>query len=158
MSNRALRIYLNDHLAGATLGSALAARAARENEGRELGLFLERLHREISEDLMTLKQVMRCVRAPANPAKRLAALALERVGRAKLNDSVRSYSDLSRLVELEALATGVMGKHALWQALEVVHDKRLNPFDFLALASRAVRQREEIEEHRQNIATRALNE
>ena len=117
MSQQALRIYLNDHLAGATFGRALVRRAASENPDGELGLFLTGLRREIEDDLETLQRVMRCVRAPANPAKRLAAALAERAGRLKLNGSLRDYSDLSRLVELDGLATGTMGKQALWRAL-----------------------------------------
>jgi hypothetical protein len=64
MSQQALRIYLNDHLAGATFGRALARRAASENPDGELGLFLTGLRREIEDDLETLQRVMGCVRAP----------------------------------------------------------------------------------------------
>jgi hypothetical protein len=40
VNRRLLAIYLNDHLAGATIGVELALRAARENTGSELGDFL----------------------------------------------------------------------------------------------------------------------
>jgi hypothetical protein len=52
---RLLAIYLNDHLAGATVGVELTRRAARENTGSELGVFLrEVLLPEIREDRQTL--------------------------------------------------------------------------------------------------------
>jgi hypothetical protein len=156
MSQQALRIYLNDHLAGATFGRALVRRAASENPDGELGLFLAGLRREIEEDLKTLQRVMRCVRAPANPAKRLAAAVVERGGRLKLNGSLRDYSDLSRLVELDGLAGGIIGKQALWLALDVLNDHRLANFDFAGLANRAVQQREDLERHRQAVVARAL--
>ena len=38
-----LATYLNDHLGGATFGVELVRRAARENEGSELGAFLSQL-------------------------------------------------------------------------------------------------------------------
>lgn len=157
MSQQALRIYLNDHLAGATLGRALVRRAASENADGELGAFLASLGREIGEDFETLQRVMRCVRAPVNPAKQLAAALAERGGRLKLNGSLRGYSDLSRLVELDGLAAGIMGKHSLWQALDVLKDQRLASFDFAALAIRAVQQRDNLERHRRVVATRALS-
>ena len=48
MHRRLLAIYLNDHLAGATVGVELTLRAARENNGSELGDFLrDVLHPEI---------------------------------------------------------------------------------------------------------------
>ena len=156
MSQQALRIYLNDHLAGATFGRALVRRAASENPDGELGLFLTGLRREIEDDLETLQRVMRCVRAPANPATRLAAALAERAGRLKLNGSLRDYSDLSRLVELDGLATGTMGKQALWRALDELNDHRLTSFDFAGLADRAVNQHDNVERRRRIVAARAL--
>ena len=50
MVPRRLAIYLNDHLAGATFGVELVRRAARENEGNELGEFFRSLSAEIAED------------------------------------------------------------------------------------------------------------
>jgi hypothetical protein len=156
MSQQALRIYLNDHLAGATFGRALVRRAAGENPDGELGLFLTGLRREIEEDLETLQSVMEYVLAPANPAKRLAAALAERAGRLKLNGSLRDYSDLSRLIELDGLATGTMGKQALWRALDELNDHRLTSFDFAGLADRAVKQHDNVERHRRIVAARAL--
>ncbi len=156
MSQQALRIYLNDHMAGATFGRALVRRVASENPDGELGLFLTGLRLEIEEDLQTLQRVMRCVGAPANPAKRLAAALAERAGRLKLNGSLRDYSDLSRLVELDGLATGTMGKQALWRALHELNDHRLASFDFAGLADRAVKQHDNVERHRRIAAARAL--
>ena len=156
MSQQALRIYLNDHLAGATFGRALVGRAASENPDGELGLFLAGLRREIEEDLKTLQRVMRCVRATVNPTKRLAAVLVERGGRLKLNGSLRAYSDVSRLIELDGLAGGIMGKQALWLALDVLKDHRLANFDFPGLADRAVQQRGDLERHRQAVVAGAL--
>ena len=39
MAQRLLAIYLNDHLAGATVGVELVRRTARENAGTDLGAF-----------------------------------------------------------------------------------------------------------------------
>jgi len=156
MSQQSLRIYLNDHLAGATFGRALVRRAARENPDGELGLFLTGLAREIEEDLATLQRVMGCVRASPNPAKRFAASLAERAGRLKLNGSLRAYSDLSRLVELDGLAAGIMAKHALWRALDVLNDGRLSGFDLVGLGDRAAEQHDELERHRRIVAARAL--
>jgi hypothetical protein len=156
MSQQALRIYLNDHLAGATFGRALVRRAASENPAGEFGLFLSGLRQEIEEDHETLQRVMGCVHAPSNPAKQLAAVLAERAGRLKLNGSVRNYSDLSRLVELDGLAAGIIGKHALWRALDVLNDPRLMSFDFAGLGDRAVQQHDDLERHRRIVAARAL--
>jgi len=157
---RRLDIYLNDHLAGATLGFELARRAASENEHTALGDFLQRLHCEIAEDRSTLERVMAALGVDRSPAKPAGAWLLEKAGRLKLNGQLRGYSPLSRLVELEALDTGVRGKRSLWQALDraFAADKRLAEFDFDALVRRADEQLEGIGEHRLAAADAALRE
>lgn len=155
---RLLPIYLNDHLAGATLGIELARRAARENSGSEVGAFLRELLVEIREDRDTLVQVMRRVDAPRSPVKTAAAWAAEKLGRLKLNGRVSGYSPLSRLLELEGLAAGVEAKRALWLSLAAAseRDERLRAFDLPALAERARSQRERIEPFRLAAAAEAL--
>ena len=48
--DKLLSIYLNDHLAGATLGIELVKRSRASNKGTPLGDFLDRLLREIETD------------------------------------------------------------------------------------------------------------
>jgi hypothetical protein len=153
-----LRIYLNDHLAGATAGTALARRCLSRNRSGPLGDFLTRLVREIEEDRASLRDVMRRVGARQNPAKRAAARMLERAGLAKLNGSLTSYTPLSRLVELEGLSAGVEAKRLLWLSLRAAlgSDPRLADIDLERLAERARSQREGLEEHRIAAAEQAL--
>jgi hypothetical protein len=143
-----LAIYLNDHLAGATVGVELARRARGSNEDSELGSFLAELTEEIESDRATLGEVMRAVGAGRDRIKVIGGWAGEKVGRLKLNGSLLGYSPLSRVVELEALVVGVTGKLALWRMLGALDDPRLAKFDFDALATRAERQRNELERHR----------
>ena len=66
-----LAIYLNDHLAGSTVGVELARRARGSNDGTELGEFLATLAAEIEEDRDTLGEVMGAVGAGrASPSTR----------------------------------------------------------------------------------------
>jgi hypothetical protein len=143
-----LAIYLNDHLAGSTVGVELARRARGSNEGTPLGEFLSALVTEIDEDRETLVAVMDAVGARRDKAKVAGAWAGEKLGRLKLNGSLLGYSPLSRLVELEGLALGVTGKLALWRLLDQLADPRLSGFDFDALTVRAERQRDELERQR----------
>jgi hypothetical protein len=153
-----LAIYLNDHLAGATVGVELGRRALRENEGSELGIFLRGLLAEISEDRATLVQLMERLSIQRSKAKTAAAWTAEKLGRLKLNGQIRGYSPLSRLVELEGLAAGIEGKRSLWLALAQIRDRerRLLEFDLDALAERAQSQRERLELHRLAAAAAAL--
>ena len=103
-------MYLNDHLAGATLGLELARRTARENEGNTLGTFLaDALVPEIEEDRHTLQRLIDELGfAPSRP-KLAAAWLAEKLGRLKLNGELTRYSPLSRLLELEALRLASKG-------------------------------------------------
>ncbi len=58
MDTKLLGIYLNDHLAGSTVGLEMAKRAAGSNEGSELGDFLAKLAAEIEAERDTLKSIM----------------------------------------------------------------------------------------------------
>ena len=153
-----LRIYLNDHLAGATAGLAVARRCLARNEQGPLGDFLRLFVRELEQDRTTLKEAMRLLGAPQNPLKQAAGLLAERVGLLKFNGQLTGYSDLSRLLELEALSVGVEGKLSLWRSLSatVASDDRLAPIDLDRLIERARAQREGLEEHRLAAAGRAL--
>jgi len=148
--SRRLAIYLNDHLAGSVVGTELAKRALRENRGSALGEFLEWLLGQILEDRATLERLMGELGVSKSPVKRALALALERVGRLKLNGQLTGYSPLSRLVELEGLALGVMGKRAMWIALQETArtEPRLREFDFDELRRRADEQLGRLELHR----------
>jgi hypothetical protein len=156
MGQTLLATYLNDHLAGATAGRALAKRILSENEGNELGAFFAWLLPEIDSDLDELRRVMQRVGAAEDPIKRLAALAAERLGRLKLNGRILGYSPLSPLVECEAMALGIHGKHAMWIALREIDDPRLAGMDFDHLAARAREQLDRLEEHRLRVARTAL--
>jgi hypothetical protein len=153
-----LSIYLNDHLAGATVGRELSRRAAGSNRGSSYGPFLENLAREVDEDRGTLLDLMRELDVGVDRLKVAGAWGAEKLGRLKPNGRLRSYSPLSRVVELEGLTLGVIGKLAMWRALELVQDDYppLGRFDLAALAARAERQQEGLEEQRRAAAAEAL--
>lgn len=153
-----LRIYLNDHLAGATAGVHLARRCLSSNQGTALGAFLEEFLVEIAEDRTTLMDLMDALQLTRDPAKQALAVVGERVARLKLNGSLRGYSDLSRLEELEGLAGGVNLKRRLWQALQRVASSyaAIATLDLDRLAQRADSQLERLETYRLEAAARAF--
>ena len=133
-----LAIYLNDHLAGSTLGVELARRLRGSNQGDpEFGPALSEVCAEIEADRETLEAVMERLGVGRSRLKPLAAVLGERVGRLKLNGRLRGYSPLSRLDELEVLQLGVTGKRRLWRALEHTHADELADFELAALTERA---------------------
>jgi hypothetical protein len=151
-----LATYLNDHLAGATTGRELAKRTLSNNRGTQFEPTLGWLVGQIVEDRQALIDIMRAVGAPEDHLKKLAAFAIERAGRLKPNNSLLSYSPLSRLVEFEGLLIGVTGKLAGWRSLQQLDDARLAAFDLEALAHRAIDQRDRIEQQREQAARLAF--
>lgn len=141
-----LAIYLNDHLAGATLGVELARRLRASNrDDPEFGPALAEVCAEIEADRETLKAAMDRLGVGQSKLKPLAAVLGERLGRLKLNGRLRGYSPLSRLDELELLQIGVTGKRRLWRALEHTHAGDLPGLDLGALVERATEQLRRLE-------------
>ena len=156
-ASKYLATYLNDHLGGATAGVELVRRAARENEGTELGDFLAELARDIEADRETLEAIMKQLGVKPDRAKVAAGWTAEKVGRLKPNAQLRGYSPLSPLVELEGLLVGVQGKLAMWRALAEVADAvGLDRPGLEALAARAESQQADVERHRLEVARQAL--
>jgi hypothetical protein len=137
-------IYLQDHLAGATLGVELARRFTAENAGTPLGGAVEPVKYEIEDDRATLESIMSALEIPPDPLKNAIAWVGEKAGRLKLNGHLTSYSPLSPVLELEGLIAGVNGKRALWRTLRRLadDDPRLQPDQLDELIVRADRQLE----------------
>src|SRR3954452_2904975 len=158
VDRKLLGTYLNDHLAGSTLGLELAKRARGSNEGSEYGEVLERFAREIEEDRATLEKLMDAFEIKRDRPKVMGAWTAEKLGRLKPNGRLLSYSPLSRLIELEMLALGITGKLSLWEALSEVgaKDARLDLVELKKLSERSDRQRAEVWKLRQRAAHEAL--
>ena len=158
LDRKLLGIYLNDHLAGSTVGMELSRRALGSNEGNAYGDVLERIAREIEEDRETLKGLMDRLGVKHDRSKVAVGWVAEKFGRLKPNGRLLSYSPLSRLVELESLALGIAGKVSFWEALKEVaaEDSRLDAQELGGLADRAERQRKEVWQLRQRAAREAF--
>jgi hypothetical protein len=157
LGDEALAIYLNDHLAGATLGASLARRAAGNNRSGPYGETLDAIAGEIEEDRDALLDVMARLSVREDALKVALGWGAEKASRFKPNGAL-GYSTLARLEELEALVLGVTGKLGLWQALQRTHgdDVRLQGLDLEALAARARSQRRRLERLRARAAGEAL--
>ena len=154
----ALEVYLNDHLAGAAAAVELIDTLRTNNEGTPLDAYLARLAVEVEEDRSTLQRILAALDVPASAVKQAGGRVVERLSRLRLHDRVTGSSDVSRLMELDALSLGIEGKLGLWRALETVAGDHpaLATFDLPALAERAVAQRGGLEPHRLEAAARAF--
>jgi hypothetical protein len=154
----ALAIYLNDHLAGSTVGLELARRAAENNRGTVYGTELEELRDDIAKDREALIDLMRRLSVGRDRLKVAAGWAAEKARRLKPNGNPLGYSAIARLEELEMLSLGVEGKLALWEALRHSHgdEPAVREAGLGGLAERAREQRRRLEELRQRAAIEAL--
>jgi hypothetical protein len=158
MNEKRLRIYLQDHLAGATAGLELARRTRGANEGTDYGQPLAKIADEIEADRRQLQALIEELGFGGDRFKNVAAWGLEKVGRLKLNGQLTGYSPLSRLVELEGLLTGITGKKGLWVSLLELapSDPRLDAALLERLRDRADAQRATVEELREKAAREAF--
>jgi len=115
-----LKTYLVDHAALTLSVLELAKRAKSSNPEGELGEFLTEIIPVLEAERRTLKEMLRRINGCDSPLKNFAAWSAEKAGRLKLNDSLFTYSDLSRVVELEALLAATEIKTAMWDALETL--------------------------------------
>jgi hypothetical protein len=150
-----LGIYLNDHLAGAVVGTNLARRLAASEEGSGDAVLLQRLAADIEEDRDALVELMKVLDVPIRHYKTWGAWIAERAGRLKLNGRLLARSPLSRVLELEAIRLGVEGKAAGWRTLRSLAetDDRLDPGRLEELDARARKQIDLLEELRVAAAT-----
>jgi hypothetical protein len=154
---RRLAIYLNDHLAGSALGVELARRVSASNkDDAEMGEPLAELRSEVEADRETLVALMKRLEIRRDPLKPAGAWIAEKLGRLKPNGQLTGYSPLSRLLELEMLTIGIVGKLQMWGALAGTVGPRVGEFDLAELSRRAARQRDAAEEMHRIAASRAL--
>jgi len=158
-SDEALTAYLNDHLAGSAAGVELASKLRDNNQGTELGRAMVALHHDISEDRDTLESLLGQLDLDRHAVKEAAGWMLEKVSRLRLNPALTGSTELTRLMETEALSLGIEGKLAMWLALKAAAaaDPRLSGTDYERLIERARSQRGALEPHRLAAAAAALS-
>ena len=158
MADELLGVYLNDHLAGSAAGTELAEKLRDNNQGTELGNVMAALHRDILQDRSTLEELMTRLGVERHPVKEAAGWLLERLSRLRLNPALTGSTELTRLLETEALSLGIEGKLAMWLALKeaAASDQRLAGTDYDRLIERARGQRRTLEPHRVAAAARSF--
>jgi hypothetical protein len=143
----ALRVYLQDHHAAAAAGLALCRRLFGEAHP---------LTEAITRDRETLEEVMRRLDVTARRPKVALALLGEQLGRLRGVGPLTRQPELGRLLGLETLFVGIHGKRALWTALALERDPRLEDVDLQALAASAATQAVEVDAARLSAAGRAF--
>jgi hypothetical protein len=158
MADNPMNVYLNDHLAGAMLGSELAEQLQTQNDGTALGRLMESLACEIEQDRQTLIELMQHMDTAKNPVKQATAWIVEKASRAKFSGVTSSDSELGTFMALETLALGVRGKACMWETLKRVADQHpaISSVNIDELIDRAGRQEDALERERLAAGARAL--
>lgn len=157
-AGKPLDFYLNDHLAGSTLGTSLAEHLAAGNQGTPLGELMSSLTAEINQDRDTLLAIMDRLGTTKNPIKTGIAWLTEKASQVKFSGFTTGKPELGTFMALETLSLGVEGKLALWRTLQAITDEDpvLASTDFDSLIERAERQRRLLEDERMAAAMSAL--
>ncbi|MFE9765558.1 hypothetical protein ACFYPC_13665 [Streptomyces sp. NPDC005808] len=157
-----LGIYLNDHLAGATLGVDRVRSLAEAEAERDPALAdaVRPIAEEIAQDRADLLRIMRGLDVPVRRYKIVAGRLAERAGRLKANGRLVQRSPLTPMLELELLRLGVEGKAAGWRTLRRLadRDERLDPAHLDGLLDRAQRQLDTLEQLRMRQVTETFQQ
>jgi hypothetical protein len=124
-----MNVYLNDHLAGAMLGSDLAEQIRQRHEGTPLGDLMASIAPEIEDDRQILVDMMERMEISKNPLKQASGWLAEKASRVKFSGAGSGEPDHGAFMALESLTLGVEGKASMWRVLKEVQS------DYQALAS-----------------------
>ncbi|MFZ0091310.1 MAG: hypothetical protein WAL63_17505 [Solirubrobacteraceae bacterium] len=158
MASRPIDVYLNDHLAGATMGSDLADQIRTRHEGSPLGDVMSSIAPQIDEDRRALEDLLERMGTTRNQAKQAVTWCTEKVTRIRFSAIAARDRDQAALLALETLSLGVLGKAKLWEALIAVADEYppLAAAGLDQLLARAQAQHAALEQARRDAATRSL--
>ena len=157
-SSEVLGTYLNDHLGGANAGVEMARRLRDRAQDGPDEAELNRLCAEIEQDREELKALIDTLGEVGHPIKEVAGWVAGKVHRLGVATAITGDAQLSMLLETEALALGIDGKHALWHALVKVQHlyPQLGGIDLARLIERAAEQRKRIETIRLDAALQSF--
>ena len=161
MNDKRLRIYLDDHSALMVAEVELIGRCWWSNRNAPLGEFLQKLENEVKAQKSIVHDILHRIGAKNTIESRLkqgAAWFAEKLGRLKLNDSLLTYSDLSRVIELEALSAAAHERIALWDNLDSVagEDPRLEGITFPFFRDQSQQHLDELNTRRREAAVEAF--
>lgn len=160
MADKAMDVYLNDHLAGAMFGSDLAEQIRVQSEGTALGETMGPLAVEIEADRQTLSDLMDRMGTSKNPVKQATTWIAEKASRPKFSGRTSGKPELGTFMALESLTLGVEGKASMWKALKGVSGRygQLASMNLEDLIDRAEAQRSILERERMAASERALSD
>lgn len=157
MSRDNLHVYLRDHLAGARSALEVLAHLQTKAGDDSLRRIAGELHTEVTADRDLLARLADDFGGGTSPLKEASAWLIEKISRIKLG-AVGDSSGLPAFEAVEFLCLGILGKVALWAAMEAASasDPSLRKADFLKLRSAAQDQHDRLELHRLRLVAEVL--
>jgi hypothetical protein len=152
-----LSVYLHDHRAGSTFAMELLEKLASEFTRTPTGEVARDLLEQVQSDRRTLEQLIVKV-GKANPDVYDAlGWVAERVSRIKLKHD--DPTGIGAFEAFETISLGVLGKRALWEALQVRQniDTRVAGLDYPGLIARAEQQFQMANQYRLELVYGALS-
>lgn len=155
---KALMVYLNNHLTGATAGARLARRLAEQHRYPGRAGELARVAAEIEEDREALIRLMRETGVPVRRYMVVLGRVGEELSRLKPDGRLVRPSPARAVIDVETMVLGVRGKAALWRALSEVPEQLAEgwPQRLPELLERADEQLETLEGVRREVADEVL--
>lgn len=159
MSSDTLTTYLSDHLAGSVAAIELLDHLHELSRGTDREKVLVDLQAEIEEDQAVLLGLLHSLGGKESRVRNAAAWLTEKLGETKLKLDDPGSGQFQLLEALETLGLGILGKLALWRALEVAQEDipQLHNLDFAQLKSRAQAQHDRVEAERIRVARAAFS-
>jgi len=149
-----LKTYLNDHLAGSRFAISLLSDMARQELDGEIAGFAATLLVDVQADQEELQRLVEHLDSQPSMIKEASAWLTQKVGRFKFQ---LSSDPLGIFEALEILSLGILGKIALWNALQRIDDRPSSAeFNLKRLLKRAREQYANVETQRLRYARRAL--
>ena len=163
MNDKRMRIYLDDHLALMVAEVELIRRCWRNNRRTPVGELLQRLESEVKAQKSIVNDVIHRIGGKDTIESRLkqgAGWFAEKLGRFKLNDSLLTYSELSRVVELETLTAAAQERIGLWDNFDAVasKDSRLDGITFSFFREQSQQHLDELNTRRRFAAAEAFSD
>jgi hypothetical protein len=158
MLDRALGIYLNDHLAGSEAALQLLDKLEAAEARTPSKEFVVGLRREILADRDELVTLMKGLAIDESRLRRASGWVGSKLVSVKLDLDDAAGKGLWIFEALEALSLGIEGKRGLWTAMLAASGEApaLRLLDYEKLVSRAARQRASVEELRLKAALTAF--
>jgi hypothetical protein len=152
-----LAVYLHDHFAGSGFAVALLEKLGSEFTGTPSGDIAIELLEQVQTDRRPLEQLIEKVGKATPDLYDALGWIAERVSRIKLKHD--DPSGIGAFEAFETIALGILGKRALWEALQVRQqfDPRVAGLDYPGLIARAEQQFQKANQYRLELVRDALN-